>query len=240
MGDERRQIIASVKEATGSGARLGPTCETMGISPRTYQRWNRPDNFCDRRPGARREPSNKLGEEERRKLLEVTNSPEYSDLPPCKIVPLLADSGQYLASESTFYRALREKGQLSHRHSSKPPSGGKPRGLLAAGPNCVYSWDITYLPTRVKGMFFYLYMVMDIYSRKIVGWQVHKRESSELAADLMTVFFRGVVAYYVSLALTITSNNFHVKLFSVISSGFFAVIRVKPYLSYLRPVSRLT
>ena len=157
MGDERRQIIASVKEATGSGARLGLACETMGISPRTYQRWNKPDNVCDKRPGARREPPNKLGEEERRKLLEVTNSPEYEELPPSKIVPVLAD-----------------KGQLTHRHRSKPPKDSKPRGLLAAGPNCVYSWDITYLPTRVRGMFFYLYMVMDIYSRKIVGWQVHK------------------------------------------------------------------
>ena len=98
----------------------------------------------------------------------------------------LADSGRYIASESTFYRVLREKGQMTHRHRSKPPSGSKPRGLLAAGPNCVYIWDITYLPTRVRGMFFYLYMVMDVYSRKIVGWQVYKRESSELAADLMT------------------------------------------------------
>ena len=186
MGDERRQIIASVKEATGSGARLGLACETMGISPRTYQRWNKPDNVCDKRPGARREPPNKLGEEERRKLLEVTNSPEYEELPPSKIVPVLADKGQYLASESTFYKVLREEGQLTHRHRSKPPKDSKPRGLLAAGPNCVYSWDITYLPTRVRGMFFYLYMVMDIYSRKIVGWQVHRRESSELAADLMT------------------------------------------------------
>ena len=186
MGDERRQIIASVKEALGSGSRLGPACEMMGINARTYQRWSRPDNTHDGRPGARREPPNKLGEEERRKLLEAANSPEYEDLPPSKIVPLLADKGQYLASESTFYKVLREKGQLSHRHKSKPRTGGKPRSLLATGPNCVYSWDITYLPTTVTGMFFYLYMVMDIYSRKIVGWQVHRRESSELAADLMT------------------------------------------------------
>ena len=186
VGDERRQISASVKEALGSGSRLGPACELMEISARTYQRWSRPDNVCDRRPGACREPRNKLGEDERQKLLEVANSPEYEDFPPSKIVPLLPDSGQYLASESTFYKVLREEGQLTHRHRSKPPRGAKPRGLLAAGPNCVYSWDITYLPTRFGGMFFYLYMVMDVYSRKIVGWQVYKRESSELAADLMT------------------------------------------------------
>ena len=186
VGDERRQIIASVKEAVGSGSRLGAACELMEISARTYQRWSRSDNVDDGRPGARHQPPNKLDEEERESILEVANSPEYADLPPSKIVPLLADSGRYIASESTFYRVLREKGQMTHRHRSKPPSGSKPRGLLAAGPNCVYSWDITYLPTRVRGMFFYLYMVMDVYSRKIVGWQVYKRESSELAADLMT------------------------------------------------------
>ena len=186
MGDERRQIIASVKEAVDSGANLGLACETKGISARTYQRWNKPDNACDRRPGARCEPRNKLGEHERQKLLDVANSPEYEALPPSKIVPLFADSGQYLASESMFYKVF-EGGGTVHRHRSKPPRGAKPRGLLASGPNCVYIWDITYLPTRVGGgMFFYLYMVMDAYSRKIVGWQVYKRESSELAADLMT------------------------------------------------------
>ena len=184
--DEREQIIASVKEAVGSGARLGAACEIVGINARTYQRWSKPDNTHDGRTDARHEPPNKLGEEEREKIVEVVNSPQYADMPPSKIVPLLADSGQYLASESTFYKVLREKGQLSHRHKSKPSTGGKPRGLCATAPNRVYSWDITYLPTCVGGMFFYLYMVMDIYSRKIVGWQVHKRESSELAADLMT------------------------------------------------------
>ena len=101
-------------------------------------------------------------------------------------MPLLADSGQYLASESTFYNVLKKKGQLSHRHRSKPRTTSKPRGLLAGGPDQIYSWDITYLPTTVGGMFFYLYMVMDIYSRKIMGWQVHRRETSEFAADMMT------------------------------------------------------
>ena len=113
----------------------------MEISARTYQRWSRSDNVDDGRPGTRHQPPNKLDEEERERILEVANSPEYADLPPSKIVPLLADSGRYIASESTFYRVLREKGQMTHRHRSKPPSGAKPRGLLAAGPNCVYSWE---------------------------------------------------------------------------------------------------
>ncbi len=186
MENERKQIIVSIKEAVTSGARLGAACEMMGISPRTYQRWQKPDNTHDGRQDARHEPANKLSEEEEEKILRVANSPRYADLPPSKIVPLLADSGQYLASESTFYNVLKKKGQLSHRHRSKPRTTSKPRGLLAGGPDQIYSWDITYLPTTVGGMFFYLYMVMDIYSRKIMGWQVHRRETSEFAADMMT------------------------------------------------------
>lgn len=174
MGDERRQIIASIEEAVCSGARLGAACDMTGISPRTYQRRQKPDNTHD-----------KLGEEEKEKMLEVVNRPEYANLPPSKTVPLPADSGVYPASESTFCKVLRENGQMTRRHSSKPGSGRKPRSLLAAGPSQVCSWDITYLPAAVTGMFFYLYMAVDIYSRKIVGWQAHTRESSEFAADMM-------------------------------------------------------
>ena len=185
MEDERKQIIALIKETVASGARLGAACEMMEISPRTYQRWQKADNTHDGRQDARHEPANKLSEEERKEIVKVANSPGYSELPPCKIVPLLADSGRYIASESTFHRVLKEKGQMTHRHSSKPGNAKKPKELVATGPNQIYSWDITYLPTTVGGMFFYLYMVMDIYSRKIVGWQVYERESSARAADLM-------------------------------------------------------
>jgi transposase InsO family protein len=76
---------------------------------------------------------------------------------------------------------------LKHRQKSKPVKQvKKPRALVAKAPNQIYSWDITYLPTTVKGIFLYLYLVMDIYSRKIVGWQVYENESSAQAADLMT------------------------------------------------------
>ncbi|VAW51319.1 Mobile element protein [hydrothermal vent metagenome] len=104
-----------------------------------------------------------------------------------KSVPKLADEGRYLASESTFYRVLKAEKQLQHRQKSKPVRQvKKPRALTATGANQLYCWDITYLPTQVLGLFFYLYLVMDIYSRKIVGWQIYERESSALAADLMT------------------------------------------------------
>jgi transposase InsO family protein len=78
---------------------------------------------------------------------------------------------------------LREHHQLTHRQPSRPKTArAKPKSLCASGPNQVYSWDITYLPTTVKGIFFYLYLFMDVFSRKIVGWQVYETESSEQAA----------------------------------------------------------
>ncbi|MCF6354852.1 MAG: IS3 family transposase, partial [Candidatus Polarisedimenticolaceae bacterium] len=102
-------------------------------------------------------------------------------------VPKLADLGRYIASEATFYRILNDNDQLKHRGKSKPAKKvTKPRALTATAANQIYTWDITYLPTQVKGVFLYLYLVLDIYSRKIVGWQVHSEELSLLAADLMT------------------------------------------------------
>lgn len=185
MSQERDDILVLIDEARVAGARQSEACKVIGISAKTYQRWTKPDNVKDGRSDAAREPRNKLSELERQRLLKVANEPEYADLPPCKIVPRLADEGRYLASESTFYRVLKAEKQLSHRQKSKPGTAKKPLALVAVAPNQIYSWDITYLPTRVKGIFVYLYLVMDIYSRKIVGWQVYEEESSALAADLM-------------------------------------------------------
>uniref|UniRef100_UPI001CBAD32B DDE-type integrase/transposase/recombinase n=1 Tax=Tateyamaria pelophila TaxID=328415 RepID=UPI001CBAD32B len=105
---------------------------------------------------------------------------------PSQIVPRLADQGQYLASESSFYRILRSNGQQHHRGRArrgvrrKPPTSYK-----ACGPCEVWTWDITWMPGPVAGMFFYLYLIVDIFSRKIVGWEVHEREAAELAATLI-------------------------------------------------------
>jgi len=94
--------------------------------------------------------------------------------------------GEYIASESTFYRVLRDAKQLKHRQASRPATARhKPKALQATAPNQLYSWDITYLPTTIKGVFFYLYLFMDLYSRKIVGWQIYEQESSEWAAEIL-------------------------------------------------------
>jgi transposase InsO family protein len=101
-------------------------------------------------------------------------------------VPRLADRGEYLASESTFYRLLKAENQLAHRHAERPPKARrKPKAVSATVPNQVYSWDISYLPTAIRGQFFYLYLLLDWFSRKIVGWQVYEAESSVLASELL-------------------------------------------------------
>ncbi len=117
-------------------------------------------------------------------MLEVVNSPQYRELSPKQIVPQLADKSEYLASESTIYRILRSEGQMHPRGRSKAPRR-RPKALTATGPNEVWSWDITYLKSGTRGAFFYLYMFIDIWSRKIVGWEVHDHESPELSSTLV-------------------------------------------------------
>ncbi len=159
----------------------------MGLSLKTYERWLK--NPCDQRQGPLATPANKLSEFERARVLEMATSKEYCDLPPCQIVPKLADKGEYIASESTFYRILKEEKMLTHRGKSKPSSTNKPSPLTAIAPNEVWSWDITYLRSAVKGQFYYLYMFMDIFSRKIVGWDVHASEGMDHSSTLVAKIY---------------------------------------------------
>ena len=131
-------------------------------------------------------PTNKLREDERQAVMDKLNSEAFKDLPPSQIVPHLADSGVYVASESTMYRLLRQEGQLAHRRAERAAQKrSRPRALAASGPDQVFCWDITYLPTQVRGQHFYLYLFEDLFSRKIVGWQVFDCESAELASQLL-------------------------------------------------------
>lgn len=177
-------ILGLIDEMTAEGVNLAAAMRVIGVSSRTVQRWRRPGGGADRRRGPKREPSNKLGAKEREQVLKVADSPEYRDLSPKQIVPKLADAGTYVASESTFYRILRQEGELSHREKSRPGSSRKPEEHVATGPCQVWSWDITYLRSALRGCFFYLYLVVDIWSRKVVGWSVEASESTDLAAAL--------------------------------------------------------
>jgi transposase InsO family protein len=172
-------ILDLIDEAMGSGARLCPAAEIIGLSARTIIRWRLSRDCIDQRKGPQKRPCNKLSDHERQKVLKVANSPEYRDLSPNQIVPKLADIGIYLASESTFYRVLREEKLINHREPSKPASTPRPKEHVAMGPCQVWSWDITYLKTNVKGIFLYLYMIMDVWSRKIVAAKVFEEECME-------------------------------------------------------------
>ncbi len=158
----------------------------MDLSIRIVARWEKQEGLRDKRKTADRlAPKNKLTEEERKMILTKANSEQYCDLPPSKIVLLLADEGIYIASESSFYRVLREEKQLTHRQATKVAKRHKPRECVAYKANQVWSWDISYLPSQVIGQYFYLYFIMDIYSRKVVGWAIHEVEASEHSANLI-------------------------------------------------------
>ncbi|MCR8923885.1 IS3 family transposase [Dasania sp. GY-MA-18] len=185
---DRRYKVKLINEATHSGARQHKACEIIGISIRTLQRWQ--ESGCvsaDKRPTAvRPAPSNKLSEQERQSIIDVCNVEEFATLPPSQIVPILADRSQYIASESSFYRVLKAANMLHHRGKAKTRNvHKKPTSYTAKKANEVWSWDISYLPTKVIGQHYYLYMMEDIYSRKIVGWEVHGNESGEQAAELL-------------------------------------------------------
>ncbi len=177
-----------IREARAAGARLEAACDEAGVSLRTYRRWFRDGKVqVDQRPEAQRPaPSNKLSEQEQQEILDVCNQSEYASLPPPQIVPALLDKGIYLGSEATYYRILKAHSQLHHRgRSQAPKKTGKPTSHTAEGPNEVWSWDITYLASVVRGQFYYLYLFEDIYSRKIVGYEVHEQECGERAAELV-------------------------------------------------------
>jgi len=182
-------LIKLIQEAIKTGCRMAPACQEADICLRTYRRWVKADGkiLTDRRPEIDRpEPQNKLSADEIKAILAVCNQVEYASLPPSQIVPKLADKGIYLASESSFYRVLHDHDQVHHRGRSRVmEKHAMPTSYTATGPNQVWSWDITYCASKVRGQYFYLYLIEDIYSRKIVGWEVHDHESGELAADLL-------------------------------------------------------
>jgi putative transposase len=175
-------IRALVNEAVSAGARRWKACELLGLSVRALERWE--DRGEDGRHGPKTSPANRLSDAERRRIVGVATSPEFRDKSPKQIVPQLADRGVYLASESTFYRVLRAE-ELQHRRGRARPPSYRPREHVAHGPWQLASWDITYLRSHVRGQFFYLYLVEDVWSRKILGWTVDEVECATLAANLV-------------------------------------------------------
>ena len=187
MPEERQELLADISEARSQGARLPPACAMVGVSLRTYRRWTAHGEVQeDGRPGAERPvPQHKLSTAERAEIVAVCHEPRFASLPPSQIVPRLADEGRYLASESSFYRVLHEVGQQHHRGRAAVPSRREPATHEATGPNQLWCWDVSYLPSGIRGLYYYLYLILDVYSRKIVGWEVEVEESGEHGAALV-------------------------------------------------------
>jgi putative transposase len=178
-------IINLIDKAVVSGARLKKAAGIVGLSARTIIRWRKQGGGQDQRKGPLTAPANKLSNHERQQILDTANSAQLRDLSAKQIVPKLADQGVYLASESTFYRVLKEHKMLTHRQASKPAVAHRPKEHVATGACQIWSWDITYLQTSVKGLFFYLYMIMDVWSRKIIAAQVFDKESMDHSSALL-------------------------------------------------------
>ena len=198
--EDRQNIAQDIHMANKAGARLYKACEVAGIDVRTLQRWQANDGLVagDLRPSAERPmPAHALSNDERLHVLQVANEARFAAVPPARIVPILADEGVYVASESTFSRVLRDAGQAAHRGRAKTPRKTRPPTThVATAPRQVWCWDMTYLPATVAGRWFYLYLILDLYSRKIVGWEVHAEDDSDHAAHLVrrTAFAEGIAS----------------------------------------------
>ncbi|VDN48718.1 Integrase core domain protein [Petrocella atlantisensis] len=182
---DRKQAVELISEAVENGARLYKACEIIKIHTRTFDRWKDSDYIDKRKTCERPEPKNKISKEEEQEILRVCNTEEFSSLAPSQIVPILADRGIYLASETTIYNILKNHKELVHRGRSRAPIK-RPMETHKASKACdVWTWDITYLKGPIKGQHYYLYMILDMYSRKIVGWEVWEEESALHASDLI-------------------------------------------------------
>ena len=183
--EDRNQCVELVSEAALAGAGRAASCEILELSLRTVERWEKNPDQGDQRSGPKTAPVHSLTSEEIRVIIEVSNSAPYRDLSPWQIVAKMADFGKYLASESSFYRILKQEGLLAHRSKSRPRQHHRPKDLIARNPNEVWSWDITYLKSPIKGMYYYLYLVEDVFSRMIVAWCIEEVEDSDHAARLI-------------------------------------------------------
>ena len=187
---QRASLLSLVDEAVSSGAGREKACQLIGLAPSTLRRWRPVKEAAvteDQRPTAiRPAPSNRYTCEERKTILDVCNSARFASMAPSQIVPTLADEGRFIGSESTIYRVLKAEGQLTHRGRSKARSPqSAPSTHIATAPNQVWMADVTWLPSRVRGQFYYLYMVEDLYSRFGVSWEVFESESADFTRSVI-------------------------------------------------------
>lgn len=175
-----------LEEGTARGARPAACCAGLGISLRSLQRWKH--GASDRRRGPIRPSAHRLSEAEKDDIVRLANSPQCRNLSPEQVVAKLADDGVYVCSERSLRRVLAERRLDRHRLRSKPSAGRrKPRAYMASEPLRLLSWDITYMKSAsLRGGYFYLYVFIDVWSRRIIAAEVHEAQSAEIAANLLT------------------------------------------------------
>ena len=198
---DRRAVLALVAEAVAQGARQHAACEMVGVAERTLHRWQCPQTAEDGRRGPRTAPRNTLSQRERDQLVAMAARPEFCNASPHQIVPRLADRGEYLASESSFYRVLKTHDLLTHRGRATPAHRARPRAYEVTMPRTLFSWDITYLLSLIRGQYFYLYLFVDVFSRKAVGAEVHAEESMAHSSRFLDTICReeGIEPHQVSV-----------------------------------------
>lgn len=199
--EDRRQVLALVTDAVAQGARQHAACEMVGVAARTLQRWPRPETAEDGRRGPQTAPRHTLSQGEREQIVAMAARPEFCNTSPHQIVPRLADRGEYLASESSFYRVLKTEQLLAHRGRATPAHRARPRAYVVTAPCRLFSWDITYLRSSIRGQYWYLYLFLDVFSRKIVGAEVHAEESRAHSSRLLETICRaeGIKPHQVSV-----------------------------------------
>ena len=146
------------------------------------QRWKKEAE--DKRRGPKRH-ARALSNEERQLVLDTACTEEFCDFTPPRIVARLADQGKYIASEATFYRVLRGENALAHRSRARAPERHEPVFTVATHPNTVWVWDITNLRSYTPGFFFKLYLFEDLFSRKVVGWDVLETQNDGDANEVL-------------------------------------------------------
>jgi len=217
-----------IEETHSEGARYSKICHLLGISRRTLERW-KGIGIKDKRKGAPKKVVRKLSEEQERAILITCNSLIYRDQNPYEIVPDLLNQGSYLGSVSTFYRVLRVVDQVHHRSNSNVNRyHAKPPERRAIGSNEVWCWDITWMARDVKGLFYYAYVIIDIFDRSIVGWAIHEHEEVAHSQALFTETMR---KHQVSHIAVHADNGHPMKGISLMA--FFQQLEVK--VSHNRP-----
>jgi len=159
------------------------SCSLLGVSRAGHYRAGRAPRHGP--PAPRAKPVNALSEEQSAEVLGVLRSPAHSELAPAQVWARLLDTGVYLCSIATMYRILRAVGETGERRRQRTHPAKKRPELLATGPNQVWSWDITKLRSGTRGKYYELYVIIDIYSRFVVGWTVDEHETGELAKEFI-------------------------------------------------------